>query len=55
MELAKEHSIKEVDSLLAKYAAYLLENEKVLNAIELYPDREGRGGREGRIVYVWLP
>lgn len=37
MQLAKKHSIKEVNSLLAKYAAHLLENEKVLNAIELYP------------------
>ena len=37
MELAKKHHIKETDSLLAKYAAHLLEKEKILDAIELYP------------------
>ena len=37
MELAKKHNIKETDSLLAKYAAHLLEKEKILDAIELYP------------------
>lgn len=37
VELAKTHHIKEIDSLLAKYAAHLLEKEKVLDAIELYP------------------
>ena len=40
MELAKKHHIKEIDSLLAKYAAHLLEKEKVLDAIELYPHTE---------------
>ena len=38
VQLAKEHSVKEVNSLLAKYAQHLLENEKVLSAIELYPN-----------------
>ena len=37
VELAKKHNIKETDSLLAKYAAHLLEKEKILDAIELYP------------------
>jgi hypothetical protein len=37
VELAKKHNIKETDSLLAKYAAHLLENNKILDAIELYP------------------
>ena len=37
VELAKTHHIKEIDSLLAKYAAHLLEKEKALDAIELYP------------------
>ena len=37
VELAKKHHIKETDSLLAKYAAHLLEKEKILDAIELYP------------------
>lgn len=40
VELAKKHHIKEIDSLLAKYAAHLLEKEKVLDAIELYPHTE---------------
>ena len=40
VQLAKQHSIKEVNSLLVKYAAHLLENETVLNAIELYPPPE---------------
>lgn len=37
VELAKKYHIKETDSLLAKYAAHLLEKEKILDAIELYP------------------
>ena len=37
VQLAKKHSIKEVNSLLAKYAQHLLESEKILSAIELYP------------------
>lgn len=37
VELAKKHHIKETDSLLAKYAAHLLDKEKILDAIELYP------------------
>ena len=37
VELANKHHIKETDSLLAKYAAHLLEKEKILDAIELYP------------------
>nr|XP_054760120.1 WD repeat-containing protein 35-like [Lytechinus pictus] len=36
VELAKTHHIREIDSLLAKYAAHLLEKEKTLQAIELY-------------------
>ncbi|XP_046859399.1 WD repeat-containing protein 35-like isoform X2 [Xenia sp. Carnegie-2017] len=34
--LAKQHNIKDVDGLLAKYASYLLEKNKTLEAIELY-------------------
>lgn len=37
IELAKQHNIKEIDTLLAKYASYLLEKNKKLDAIELYP------------------
>ena len=37
VDLAKKHHVKEIDSLLAKYAAHLLEKEKVLDAIQLYP------------------
>ncbi|XP_033640666.1 WD repeat-containing protein 35-like isoform X1 [Asterias rubens] len=36
VELAKTHSIKEIDNLLARYAAHLLEKDKKLQAIELY-------------------
>ena len=37
IELAKQHNIKEIDTLLAKYASYLLDKKKTLDAIELYP------------------
>lgn len=37
VELAKKHNMKDIDPLLAKYASHLLEKEKVLEAIELYP------------------
>lgn len=53
IQLAKEHNVKEIDTLLAKYASHLLEKNKILNAIELYPltlkndqDRKGEG-KEG--------
>ena len=36
IELAKSHNVKEIDSLLAKYAQYLLEKNKLVNAVELY-------------------
>ena len=36
VELAKSHNIKEIDSLLARYAAHLLDKDKKLQAIELY-------------------
>ncbi|XP_066091676.1 WD repeat-containing protein 35 isoform X1 [Saccopteryx bilineata] len=36
VELAKNHSMKEIGSLLARYAAHLLEKNKTLDAIELY-------------------
>ena len=36
IQLAKQHNIKEVDSLLAKYASHLMEKDKTLEAIELY-------------------
>lgn len=37
IELAKQHNVKEIDTLLAKYASYLLDKNKTLDAIELYP------------------
>lgn len=37
IQLAKQHNIKEVDSLLTKYASHLMEKNKTLEAIELYP------------------
>ncbi|MEE6476885.1 hypothetical protein FKM82_011258 [Ascaphus truei] len=36
VELAKNHNMKEIGSLLAKYASHLLEKNKTLDAIELY-------------------
>lgn len=36
MELAKNHNMKEIGSLLARYATHLLEKNKILDAIELY-------------------
>uniref|UniRef100_G1NVK7 WD repeat domain 35 n=1 Tax=Myotis lucifugus TaxID=59463 RepID=G1NVK7_MYOLU len=36
VELAKNHNMKEIGSLLARYAAHLLEKNKTLDAIELY-------------------
>lgn len=36
MELAKNHNMKEIGSLLARYASHLLEKNKILDAIELY-------------------
>lgn len=53
VELAKAHHIKEIDSLLAKYAAHLLEKEKVLNAIELYPHPITETTAEPTYVYHW--
>lgn len=39
ISLAQKHNVKEIDNLLAKYASYLLEKKKTLDAIELYPCR----------------
>lgn len=36
VELAKNHSMKEIGPLLAKYASHLLEKKKTLEAVELY-------------------
>ncbi|XP_033861234.1 WD repeat-containing protein 35 isoform X1 [Acipenser ruthenus] len=36
VELAKNHNMKEIGSLLSKYASHLLEKNKTLDAIELY-------------------
>ncbi|XP_027606209.2 WD repeat-containing protein 35 isoform X1 [Pipra filicauda] len=36
VELAKNHNMKEIGSLLARYASHLLEKNKILDAIELY-------------------
>lgn len=36
IELAKEHNVREIDSLLGTYAKHLLSKNKVLSAIELY-------------------
>ena len=34
--MAKNHNMKEIKSLLAKYASHLLEKNKTLEAVELY-------------------
>nr|XP_009858071.1 WD repeat-containing protein 35 [Ciona intestinalis] len=36
VELAQQHNVKDIDPLLAKYAAHLLEKDNILQAIELY-------------------
>uniref|UniRef100_A0A1A8S087 WD repeat-containing protein 35 n=2 Tax=Nothobranchius rachovii TaxID=451742 RepID=A0A1A8S087_9TELE len=36
VELARTHNMKEIKSLLSKYASHLLENNKTLEAVELY-------------------
>ncbi|XP_066495950.1 WD repeat-containing protein 35 [Tiliqua scincoides] len=36
VELAKQHNVKEIGSLLARYASHLLEKNKSLDAVELY-------------------
>lgn len=36
IELAETHKFREIESLLAKYATYLLEKDKRISAIELY-------------------
>ncbi|XP_064480178.1 WD repeat-containing protein 35-like [Ornithodoros turicata] len=36
IDLAKAHNIREIDSILAKYAQHLLEENKILSAVELY-------------------
>ncbi|XP_010877761.2 WD repeat-containing protein 35 isoform X1 [Esox lucius] len=36
VELAKNHNMKEIKSLLGKYASHLLEKNKTLEAVELY-------------------
>lgn len=36
VQLAKEHNVKEIDALLAKYASHLLSKQKVSEAVELY-------------------
>ncbi|XP_053141283.1 WD repeat-containing protein 35 isoform X2 [Hemicordylus capensis] len=36
VELAKQHNMKEIGSLLARYASHLLEKNKPLDAVELY-------------------
>ena len=36
IDLAKQHNVQEISSLLAKYAQHLLEKNKIINAVELY-------------------
>lgn len=36
MELARTHNMKEIKSLLSKYASHLLEKSKTLEVVELY-------------------
>lgn len=36
MELTRTHKMKEIKSLLSKYASHLLEKNKTLEAVELY-------------------
>ena len=48
ISLAQKHNVKEIDNLLAKYASYLLEKKKTLDAIELYPCNKSNS-----VVVVW--
>lgn len=36
VELTRTHNMKEIKSLLSKYASHLLEKNKTLEAVELY-------------------
>jgi len=38
IELANRNNVKDVDKLLVKYANHLLEKDRKLTAIALYPD-----------------
>ncbi|XP_067931487.1 WD repeat-containing protein 35-like [Watersipora subatra] len=50
IDLAKEHNVKEIDSLLATYAKHLLSKQKVLSAIELYR-KAGRYLEAAKLMY----
>lgn len=36
IELAKEYKIREIDTVLARYAKHLLDDDETLSAVELY-------------------
>lgn len=50
IDLAKEHNVKEIDSLLANYAKHLLSKQKILSAIELYR-KAGRYLEAAKLMY----
>ena len=50
IDLAKEHNVKEIDSLLANYAKHLLSKQKILSAIELYR-KAGRFLEAAKLMY----
>jgi len=50
IDLAKEHNVKDIDSLLATYAKHLLSKQKVLSAIELYR-KAGRFLEAAKLMY----
>ena len=50
IDLAKEHNVKEIDSLLATYAKHLLSKQKILSAIELYR-KAGRFLEAAKLMY----
>ena len=37
VSLAQRHKLSEISELLARYAAYLLDSNRILTAVELYP------------------
>ncbi|XP_050408389.2 WD repeat-containing protein 35 [Patella vulgata] len=50
IDLAKTHNVREIDTLLAKYAQHLLEKNKQINAIELYR-KAGHFMEAAKILY----
>lgn len=50
IDLAKQHNVREIDSLLAKYATHLLEKNNLVHAIELYR-KAGRYLEAAKLMY----